>query len=55
MIEELENQMRNYISEIYFGKTQNIANDFRKVNGVSEGERAKKMQAAIASKLGGSK
>lgn len=53
MIEELENQMRNYINEIYFGKTQNIANDFRKINGVAEGVLARKMQAEIAAKLGG--
>merc|ERR1711935_95012 len=34
MIEDIENKMRSSLSEIYFGKTKDIINDTRSINGV---------------------
>lgn len=46
MIEDMEFKMRSQLNEIYFGKTKDIVNDLRSVDGIGH-ERAGRMQAAL--------
>ncbi|KAJ3616138.1 hypothetical protein Zmor_012040 [Zophobas morio] len=51
MVEEMENKMRGYLSEIYFSKTKDVINDIRKMQGVRHGQAMKAMQSELAASL----
>jgi capping protein beta len=47
MVEDMENKIRSTLNEIYFGKTKDVVNDLRTVQGVD----AKNKQHMLASEL----
>lgn len=51
MIEDIENKMRSGLSEIYFGKTKDIINDTRSVNGVQDDKQRRAFQEDIGRRL----
>eukprot|EP00128_Syssomonas_multiformis_P016772 Colp12_sorted_trinity150504_noHs@22156 len=52
MVEELENRMRSTLNEIYFGKTKDIVNDLRSVQGLGDIKKQRDIQSELAKKLG---
>ncbi|EDQ86776.1 uncharacterized protein MONBRDRAFT_33636 [Monosiga brevicollis MX1] len=51
MIEDMENQMRSVLNQIYFGKTKDIVNDLRSVKSLKEAQSHMQMQKDIAAAL----
>ena len=51
LIEDGENSMRNSINEIYFGKTRDLVNDLRSVQGASEKHQGQMLRNELVTKL----
>lgn len=51
MIEEHERSIRNSLSEIYLGKSKDILNEIRIVNGVGEQSKKINLQQELLGKL----
>jgi len=47
MVEEMENQMRDALQTIYFGKTKTVVNGLFKASGAAEEQRKKDLQRAL--------
>jgi len=52
MVEEMENQMRDALQTIYFGKTKTVVNGLYKVAGESEEEKKKELQRQLRAEMG---
>lgn len=51
LVEEMENKIRNQLSEIYFGKSKDIVNDLRSISSLSEARKQAEIQKELVSKL----
>ena len=51
MIEEMENQMRDALQTIYFGKTKTVVNGLYKAAGAAEEERKKELQRSLQAEM----
>eukprot|EP00112_Aurelia_sp_Birch-Aquarium-sp1_P012594 Seg2649.4 transcript_id=Seg2649.4/GoldUCD/mRNA.D3Y31 product="F-actin-capping protein subunit beta" protein_id=Seg2649.4/GoldUCD/D3Y31 len=51
MVEDMENKMRSTLNDIYFGKTSDIVNTLRSVNGVAEKKQMINFQAELTKNL----
>ena len=51
MVEEMENQMRDALQTIYFGKTKTVVNGLYKVAGESEEEKKKELQRQLRAEM----
>lgn len=52
LIEDMEFKMRHALQEIYFGKTKDIVNDLRSVQGLAERSKQDVVKRELAAKLG---
>lgn len=53
MVEEMENKMRTSLNEIYFGKTKDVVNDLRTIQGTQGKATAALLAEELQKKLGG--
>jgi len=51
MVEEMENQMRDALQTIYFGKTKTVVNGLFKAQGAAEEERKKELQRSLQAEM----
>eukprot|EP01135_Chromosphaera_perkinsii_P003293 Nk52_evm68s239 gene=Nk52_evmTU68s239 len=51
MIEDMEIKMRSTIGLVYFGKTQDVVNDVRVIQGLEQSKKLKALQAEIANSM----
>jgi capping protein beta len=51
MVEEMENQMRDALQTIYFGKTKTVVNGLFKASGAAEEDRKKALQAQLQAEM----
>nr|ODN87923.1 capping protein (actin filament) muscle Z-line, beta [Cryptococcus depauperatus CBS 7841] len=55
MVEDMEIKMRNLLSSVYFGKTEDVTNELRSQNGLEAKSKEDLLRAELAGKLGGRK
>jgi len=51
MVEEMESKMRSGLNDIYFGKTKDIVNDLRKINGTAQDNSSRMLANELTMKL----
>ena len=53
MVEEMENQMRDTVEEVYFGKTKNVVNGLYKLRGAQQEQTSAALQRGLMAEMQG--